>query len=108
MMDAVNSGELCEVTVIDTVEPMDTVQVIKDFWDIYQEHGMVHATNFLDTATGGDIKELEAMIPTLMTEAQARSIDMVAFVKEWEENVGRVQAEQEQSNGAEAAAPAGV
>lgn len=61
--------------------------IAKDFWDMYQEFGMVEAVNFMDITTGNDVLELEALIPGVMAEAQVRGIDMVAFIKEWDEYV---------------------
>jgi len=64
--------------------------VASDFWDMYQEFGMVEAVNFMDITTGNDVLELEALIPGVMAEAQVRGIDMVQFIKEWDEHTASI------------------
>jgi hypothetical protein len=44
----------------------------------------------MDITTGNDVLELEALIPGVMEEAQKRGIDMVQFIKEWDEHTASI------------------
>ena len=65
----------------------EPTSAVVDFWDLYEEFGMVYAVDFINVHTNNDLGELKAIVPPIMEEAKKRGVDMVQFIKEWDEHM---------------------
>jgi hypothetical protein len=93
MMDEQSPGDVCDIPQEVEVHEDNASPLEVEFWDIYEEHGMEHATNFFDTFTNGDVEEAKQLIPLILDEAKARGIDMVQFLVEWDKHAAAKQQE---------------
>ena len=66
--------------------------VIDQFWDLYQEEGIVTAVDYIRNEADGDLSVLETSVPYLVEEAKTRSIDIIDFLQELDDHMEKTDA----------------